>query len=57
MAIKHSFVLPFNQWQSKPLDSILVTGNNLCLKINKHHDYLLSSDIHQVITEYGWDFK
>ena len=53
MAIIYISVMPVDQLQSEHLDCILVTGNKLYLTIHSSHDYLIISDIPDVVTEYG----
>ena len=40
---------PVNTWSSEDLDMILLNGNDLYLKIHTHHDYLLISEIPDVV--------
>ena len=56
MAIAYSLTFPIHRWQSKNLESILVTGNNLYAKIASTHYYLLPSDIPEHFSEFGHDF-
>ena len=53
MAIIYTSVMTVDQWQSEHLDCILVTGNKLYLTIHSSHDYLMISDIPDVVKEYG----
>ena len=57
MAIIYTSVMPVDQWQSEHLDCILVTGNKLYLTIHSSHDYLMISDIPDVVTEYGGHYN
>ena len=57
MAIIYTSVMPVDQWQSEHLDCILVTANKLYLTIHSSHDYLMISDIPDVVTEYGGHYK
>ena len=57
MAIIYTSAMPVDQWQSEHLDCILVTGNKLYLTIHSSHDYLMISDIPDVVTEYGGHYK
>ena len=57
MAIAYTSVMPVDQWQSEHLDCILVTGNKLYLTIHSSHDYLMISDIPDVVTENGGHYK
>ena len=41
----------------RTLNCILVTGNELYLTIHSSHDYLMISDIPDVVTEYGRHYK
>ena len=49
MAIIYSIMLPIKYWQPENLDEILIIGDILYNKINCPHDYLLVSDIPDIV--------
>ena len=53
MAIIYSTKLPIKYWEQKHLDEILITSDRLYNRINCPHDYLLVSDVPNVVTEFG----
>ena len=55
MTIVYSLTFPFHRLQSGHLDCILVTGNNLHVKIASTHDFLLPSDIPEHFSEFRAD--
>ena len=40
---------PVNIWNSEDLDMILLNGNDLYLKIHTHHDYLMISEVPDIV--------
>ena len=57
MAIIYSNILPMKYWEQKHLDEILRIGDRLYQRINCPHDYLLVSDVPNVVTEFGEQYS
>ena len=52
MAIIYSTMLPIKYWKPENLDEILIFGDRLYNRINCPHDYLLVSDIPDIVKEF-----
>ena len=57
MAVIYTSVMPVDQLLSEHLNCILETGNKPYLTIHSSHDYLIISDIPDVVTEYGGHYN
>ena len=57
MAIIYSSMLPIKYWVQKNLDEILRIGDRLYNRINCPHDYILVSDIPDVVKEFGQQYS
>ena len=56
IAIIYSTRLPIKYWEPKHLDEILRIGDRFYRRINSPHDYLLISDIPDIVTEFGENY-
>ena len=57
IAIIYTNIVPLNEWETEDLDSILIAGNVLYKSINLPHDYLLISDIPNIIETFGKEYQ
>ena len=57
MAVAYTSTMPIDEWWSENLDCILLRGNKFYFTTESNYDYLMVSDIPDVVTQYDGHYR